>query len=116
MAALAAGADMVNDISGLTFDHNMASLIAEHGYDKALKWAKGFVKNLAKRPQGNDRSQIMAVANGEADIAIANTYYYGLMLSGTAGADQLNAAKKVKMLFPNQDIEALMSISVVLGY
>ena len=26
----------------------MASLIAEHGYDKALKWAKGFVKNLAK--------------------------------------------------------------------
>ena len=81
----------------------MASLIAEHGYDKALKWAKGFVKNLAKRPQGNDRSQIMAVAYGEADVAIANTYYYGLMLSGTAGTDQLNAAKKVKMLFPNQD-------------
>ena len=45
----------------------------------------------------------MAVANGEADIAIANTYYYGLMLSGPAGADQLNAAKKVKMLYPQQD-------------
>ena len=46
----------------------------------------------------------MAVANGEADIAIANSYYIGVMLSGSAGEEQLNAAKKVKkMLFPNQD-------------
>ena len=65
--------------------------------------AKGFVSNFARKPQGNDRSQILAVANGEADIAIANSYYYGLMLSGSAGQDQEDAAKKVKMLFPNQN-------------
>ena len=78
-------------------------MISNIGIKKTEEWAKGLVTNFARKPQGNDRSQIMAVAYGEADVAIANTYYYGLMLSGTAGTDQLNAAKKVKMLFPNQD-------------
>ena len=81
----------------------VASMISNIGIKKTEEWAKGLVTNFARKPQGNDRSQIMAVAYGEADVAIANTYYYGLMLSGTAGTDQLNAAKKVKMLFPNQD-------------
>jgi len=44
----------------------------------------------------------MAVASGTADLAIANSYYYGYMLSGKAGQDQVDAAKKVKMYFPNQ--------------
>ena len=44
----------------------------------------------------------MAVANGEADIAIANSYYIGIMLSGSAGQEQQEAANKVKMVFPNQ--------------
>ena len=60
------------------------------------------MKNFARKPQGNDRSQIIAVANGEADLAIANSYYIGIMLSGSAGIEQLEAAKKVKMYFPNQ--------------
>ena len=44
----------------------------------------------------------MAVANGMADLAIANSYYYGYMLSGKAGEDR-KSAKKVKMFFPNQN-------------
>ncbi len=63
------------------------------------KWSKRVV---IRRPQGNDRSQIIAVANGEADLAVANSYYIGIMLSGSAGQEQLEAAKKVKMIFPNQ--------------
>ena len=43
-----------------------------------------------------------AVAAGEADIAVANTYYLALMLSGKKGAEQQAAAKKVKAFFPNQ--------------
>lgn len=81
----------------------VASLISNLGIEQTEKWAKSFVSNFARKPQGNDRSQILAVANGEADIAIANSYYYGLMLSGSAGQDQEDAAKKVKMLFPNQN-------------
>ena len=58
---------------------------------------------MARTPKGNDRAQIMAVAAGEADIAVANTYYLALMLSGKKGAEQQEAAKKVKPFFPNQD-------------
>ena len=81
----------------------VASLIKNIGKEATEKWAKKLVSNFARKPQGNDRSQIIAVANGEADLAIANSYYIGIMLSGSAGQEQLEAAKKVKMIFPNQD-------------
>ena len=80
----------------------VASLISNLGIDKTEKWAEDLVANFARKPQGNDRSQIMAIANKEASIAIANTYYIGIMLSGKGGEEQLNAAKKVKIAFPNQ--------------
>ena len=80
----------------------VASLIASHGIKQTESWAKKLVNNLARKPQGNDRSQIIAVSNGEADIAVANSYYIGIMLSGSAGKEQFEAAKKVKMHFPNQ--------------
>jgi len=81
----------------------VASLIENIGEEATEKWAKKLVSNFARKPQGNDRSQIIAVANGEADLAIANSYYIGIMLSGSAGQEQLEAAKRVKMIFPNQD-------------
>ena len=81
----------------------VASLIANHGIELTEKWAKGLVANFIRKPQGNDRAQIIAVANGEAKLAVANSYYVGIMLSGSAGNDQLEAAKKVKIYFPNQD-------------
>ena len=80
----------------------VASLIASLGEENTEIWAKKLVSNFARKPQGNDRAQIMAVANGEADIAIANSYYIGIMLSGSAGKEQQEAARKVKMLFSNQ--------------
>ena len=80
----------------------VSSLISNLGIEKTEEWAKGLVSNFSRKPQGNDRSQIMAVANKKATIAIANTYYIGIMLSGKGGQDQLNAANKVKIAFPNQ--------------
>ena len=81
----------------------VASLIANNGKKATAEWAKGVVSNMAREPKGNDRAQIMAVAAGEADIAVANTYYLALMLSGKKGAEQQEAAKKVKAFFPNQN-------------
>ena len=81
----------------------VASMIANYGEAYTEKWAKGLVNNFSRKPQGNDRSQIIAVANNEADLAIANSYYLGLMLSGKKGDKQLNAGKKVKILFPSQN-------------
>lgn len=81
----------------------VASLISNNGIENTEIWGKGLISNFARKPQGNDRSQIMAVANEEADLAIANSYYIGLMLSGTKGSEQLEAAKKVSIHFPNQN-------------
>jgi len=81
----------------------VASLITRYGEEFTENWAKGLVKNFSRKPQGNDRAQIIAVANNEADLAIANSYYLGLMLSGKKGEKQLSAGKKVNILFPSQN-------------
>ena len=81
----------------------VASLIKNNGKSATAEWAKNVVSNMARTPKGNDRAQILAVAAGEADIAVANTYYLALMLSGNKGAEQQAAAKKVKPFFPNQN-------------
>jgi iron(III) transport system substrate-binding protein len=80
----------------------IASLIHNNGKKTVEEWMKSFVNNFARSPKGNDRAQILAVAAGEADLAVANTYYYALMLSGQKGEEQQNAAKKVIPFFPNQ--------------
>ena len=80
----------------------VASLVKNNGKNKTAAWAKALVANMAREPKGNDRAQILAVAAGEADIAVANTYYHALMLSGKKGTEQQDAAKKVKPFFPNQ--------------
>ena len=54
--------------------------VANNGKQDTAEWAKSVVSNMAREPKGNDRAQIMAVAAGEADIAVANTYYLALIL------------------------------------
>ena len=80
----------------------VASLVKNNGKKATCEWSKGVVSNMARDSKGNDRAQILAVAAGEADLAVANTYYLALMLSGKKGAEQQAAAKKVLPFFPNQ--------------
>ncbi|MCP4327367.1 MAG: Fe(3+) ABC transporter substrate-binding protein [Alphaproteobacteria bacterium] len=80
----------------------LASLIAHDGAEATEAWTKGFVANLARKPQGGDRDQLHAVAAGQCDLALANTYYLGqLMQSGKA--NDRAAADKVAVFWPNQD-------------
>jgi iron(III) transport system substrate-binding protein len=81
----------------------LASMIAAHGEERAAEWAGDVVDNMARRPQGGDRDQIMAVAAGVCDLAVVNTYYYGRMQGEDAQADQREAAGRVALFFPNQD-------------
>ena len=60
---------------------------------------------MARTPKGNDRAQIMAVAAGEADIAVANTYYLALMLSGKKVQNNKKLLKKLKHFFLIKMIE-----------
>ena len=69
-AALDAGADMVNDISGLTFDHNMAALAAERNVPVIIMHIKGKPGDMQKNPNyDNLIKEIKAFF--EVQIAIA---------------------------------------------
>lgn len=80
----------------------LASVLLASGEEKALEWAKGIVANLARNPKGSDRDQVKAVAAGEGDVAIVNTYYIGLMLNGES-AEEKKAAEGIQIVYPNQD-------------
>lgn len=80
----------------------VASMIAADGKEKTQQWANKFVKNFAVKPRGGDRDQIKSAAAGQCDIAIANTYYFGAMLSGNK-PDQKKAADAVAIFWPNQN-------------
>jgi iron(III) transport system substrate-binding protein len=85
--------------SGL-HDYNVALLgavIVHHGEEAATAWAEGVKANLARKPDGGDRDQVKAIAAGECDIAIGNTYYMGQML---ADPEQVPAAESVTIVFP----------------
>ncbi|KJE35578.1 iron ABC transporter substrate-binding protein [Thalassospira sp. HJ] len=77
-----------------------ASMIAVHGEEKAKEWLEGLKNNLARKPQGNDRGQVKAIKEGECDIAIGNTYYFGKMMDNE---EQRPWAESVNIVFPNQD-------------
>lgn len=69
-AALDAGADMVNDISGLTFDHNMASLVAERNVPVIIMHIKGKPGDMQKNPNYDNLIKEVK-AFFEVQIAIA---------------------------------------------
>ncbi|AVM72837.1 extracellular solute-binding protein [Magnetospirillum gryphiswaldense] len=79
----------------------LAGMIAVDGAEVSEKWAKGVVDNMARKPQGGDRDQIAAVASGQCDIAIANTYYFAGMLTSDK-AEERDAANKVALFWPGQ--------------
>lgn len=85
--------------SGLN-DYNIAllgAMVARNGEEAATKWIEGVKANLARKPEGGDRDQVKAIAAGECDIAIGNTYYIGQMLNDP---EQKAAAEAVNLVFP----------------
>lgn len=80
----------------------LAGMISTLSEKEALLWAIKVRQNMARKPQGSDRDQIRAVASGLADVAIANSYYLGLLVNSEDPKDR-ELAGKVKIVFPNQD-------------
>ena len=79
----------------------IAAMIAHKGEDATREWLKGLKANLAVKPSGNDRSQAKSVFAGECDLALANTYYMGKMLTNEQEPEQKEWAKAVKIVFPS---------------
>ena len=79
----------------------LAELIEVMGHDAAEAWAAGVVRNMARSPQGGDRDQLRALAAGECDVAVSNTYYWGALAASENPADRA-VAEAVAFIYPNQ--------------
>ena len=55
-------------------------LIAEHGEAKTEQIVKSWVGNLATDPFPDDTKMLEAIAAGQCDVGIANTYYFGRLM------------------------------------
>lgn len=75
----------------------VAMLIVKHGAPKAEQIVRGWVANLATDVFTNDNSLLKAIAAGQCEVGIANTYYYGRMVADTPAF-----AKQVKLFWANQ--------------
>ena len=95
------GRILVRSSSNIYNQSLLASLIAEQGPTAAESWARGIVANFARKPQGGDTDQLRALAAGEGDLAIANTYYYGRLLGSERASDR-DIAAKIAIFWPNQ--------------
>ncbi len=96
------GRILIRSSSNIYNQSLLASIIANEGEAEAAMWAAGMVANMARTPQGNDRDQMKAVAAGEGDLAVVNTYYVGLLInSGDEYEREVGA--QVRVFFPNQN-------------
>ena len=79
----------------------LGAFIAHRGAAWTESWSQGLVANLARKPAGGDRDQIRAVAAGECDVAVANTYYLGRLATSDKAADR-EVANAVRVVWPDQ--------------
>ena len=85
------------------YNLSLFGAVTEHmGEAKAEAWLKGIKDNLARPPKGGDTDQIKAVAAGECEIGVTNSYYLARMMRSSNPAD-VQATNKVGVVFPNQN-------------
>jgi iron(III) transport system substrate-binding protein len=78
-----------------------SALIAHLGEQKTEEWARGVVANFARPPKGGDTDQIKAVAAGECEVAVSNTYYLVRLMRSDKPEDKA-VIDKVGIVWPNQ--------------
>ncbi len=88
--------------SGNVYNQSLVgSLIAANGEEATAAWVRGLVGNMAREPESNDTGQIKAVAAGECEIAVANTYYLARLARSDDPAN-VAIAEAIDVVLPNQ--------------
>lgn len=78
-----------------------AALIAKHGEPATEQYLTALRHNLARKPSGGDREVARDILAGICDIGLTNSYYIGLMLSGSGGAEQKRWGEAVRAIMPS---------------
>ena len=73
----------------------------EIGSANTEAWLRGIVANMARAPKGGDTDQIRAVASGECQIALTNSYYVARLMRSDKPEDKA-VIEKIGIVFPDQ--------------
>lgn len=73
----------------------IAMMMAHLGEEQAENVVRGWVENLATQPFSNDTKTMKAIAAGQCDVGIVNTYYFGRLL-------KKEPKVKLALFWPNQ--------------
>ncbi|NDP49305.1 MAG: extracellular solute-binding protein [Sulfuriferula multivorans] len=76
----------------------VAMMITEYGEDKTEDMVRGWVSNLATSPFPDDTKAMEAVAAGQCDVTLVNTYYYGRLM-------EKNPNLPLGIFWPNQNLK-----------
>lgn len=84
------------------YNLSLFGAMLEHlGEAKTKAWLSGMVANMARPPKGGDTDQIRAVASGECQVALTNSYYFARLMRSTKPEDRA-VVEKVELVFPDQ--------------
>ncbi|PIV76003.1 MAG: Fe(3+) ABC transporter substrate-binding protein [Rhodocyclales bacterium CG17_big_fil_post_rev_8_21_14_2_50_68_7] len=75
----------------------VAMMITEYGEGKTEDMVRGWVGNLATSPFPDDTSAMEAVAAGQCDVTLVNTYYFGRLM-------QKKPDLRLAIFWPNQNL------------
>lgn len=77
----------------------VAMMIHEYGEKQTESIVRGWVENLAAPPFPDDTKAMEAVAAGQCDLTLVNTYYYGRLM-------EKNPNLPLGIFWPNQNLKA----------
>jgi len=75
----------------------VAMMITEYGEGKTEDMVRGWVGNLATSPFPDDTSAMEAVAAGQCDVTLVNTYYFGRLM-------RKKPDLRLAIFWPNQNL------------
>jgi iron(III) transport system substrate-binding protein len=76
----------------------VAMMIHEYGEEKTEAMVRGWVANLATSPFPDDTKAMEAVAAGQCDVTLVNTYYFGRLM-------EKNPNLPLAIFWPNQNLK-----------
>lgn len=77
-----------------------SAFMTHHDAAATEEWLTGLKANLARKAGGGDRDGAKDILGGICDLAIANSYYVGLMRSGKGGDEQKAWGEAIKVILP----------------
>lgn len=78
----------------------ISAYLVHHDLAETEAWLTGLKGNLARQAGGGDRDGAKDILGGICDIAVANSYYVGLMRSGNGGDEQRAWGDAIKVILP----------------